>query len=82
MRMLIFRIAAGILAFVFAWFLAVGNHAGQSYHTLLVTVTITVVFTLFSVFGPRPAEWLLGLFIGDGYGKGKTPEGRKGKRHL
>jgi hypothetical protein len=65
MRTRVFRILAGLLAVLTACFLTLADLSGRSLRELVGFVLVGVTFMLFALFGSRPADWWLGLWLGN-----------------
>ncbi len=66
MRSRIFRVLAGLLAVAFAWLPLVAEDGQLPLRRAFWIGAMAVVFGLFALFGPGPAERLLGSLFGVG----------------
>lgn len=64
MRSRVFRVLAGLLAVLFAWFLATADHSGRPTRELVGFWVVGLAFGTFALFGTAPAEQLLCLVFG------------------
>jgi hypothetical protein len=65
MRAVVFRVLAGLLAVGFAFVLTAGKPP-QGLRDLVMMWGIALMFALYSLFGPAPAEWVLMALFGTG----------------